>query len=114
MSSVECRTSSVWIALLFLGCGPLVEFVPINTPPRALMRRPATSVELFTTKPPERSFIEVGLITARESFGDKNELMDSIKTEAADVGCDAIVLNGDLAGGRYIAPGYRATCIVYK
>jgi hypothetical protein len=94
---------------------------PTNPSPRPLSPRPVMSVEVFTVSRPSRPFVEVAIIKASgSSQGDASKgLVHEMRSEAARVGCDGIVVNG---GAETVAPhdgmggtvlGYSSACIVY-
>ena len=50
-------------ATAILGCATpnAVVYSPVNTPPRAFVRRTPASVEMFVGKPPTRPHVDVGM-----------------------------------------------------
>jgi hypothetical protein len=108
--------------LFFAACVTTSSSVqPTNPSPRPLSPRPVTSVEVFTASQPPRPFVEVALIKASgSSQGDaRTGLVQEMRSEAARIGCDGIVVNGsaetvaphDGMGGSVL--GYSSACIVY-
>jgi hypothetical protein len=92
--------------------------------------RPPASVELYTSGPPQRAHVDVALLEVEESsslsLADTNAMMNELRSRAAQIGCDAIVLGGassrdpglgdaerwlnkDARGRK----GFTATCIAY-
>lgn len=124
------RHCFVALALSLAACGTSVKAIEINPAPRAMSPRPPATVELFTSGPPQRPYVDVALLEAEEesSFSsDKTpEMLTALRERGAQMGCDAIVLGGmtsrdpnlgdtetwlnDDAKGR---KGVYATCIVY-
>lgn len=96
------------------------DFTPTNTPPRAMRARPIESVLLFTSSKPEKPFVEVGLIaSARNAFATDEATILALRTKAAEVGCDAVLLASETTN--YVAGSsttsdlkrYRAACIMF-
>jgi hypothetical protein len=83
---------------LLTACGTTTRFAATNPSPRPLTARPAESVTVFATGLPNRPFVEVGLIQARQSSEFSNDEMPEIiaemRVEAARQGCDGLVING--------------------
>lgn len=108
------RSLSAALAFALVALAPAcVErgFVHTNPPPRALTRRAAAEVAVFTTTAPDRPYVEVGLVSARSTTHPpqpKASLIEAAREEAAAQGCDAIIY---APGGTAIA---EATCIVFK
>lgn len=115
----------VWLA----GCGHTTGFTPTNLPPHEMKARPEASVELFTTQPPTKPFVEVGLLTSTHSStwssSTDEEVLLGLRTKAAEVGCDAVVVTSEtnqLSG--YVASSgdvsarnfkrFRAACVMWK
>jgi hypothetical protein len=120
----------VALALSAAACGTAVKTIEINPAPRAMGPRPPQTVEMFTSGPPQRPYVDVALLEAEEesSFSsDKTpEMLTALRERAAQMGCDAVVLGGmtsrdpnlgdaetwlsdDVRGRK----GVYATCIVY-
>mgnify|MGYP006913935216 CR=1 FL=1 len=89
--------------------------------------RPVGSVEVFASQPPRWRYVEVGIIEARDGAlnGDGAYALYDIRAEAAEHGCDGLLLNiaghqtSSVAVTRYGAfassgteRGYRAICIM--
>ena len=124
--------SLLLLAAALSGCGTRIAYLPTNTPPRTLQPRNADSVQVFSVAPPDRPFVEVGIIeTQQESmYSTDSELIvfSRLREEAARQGCDGLVVLGSNDGvqvvgsyGRYggttsgrTLKGYRGTCIVWK
>lgn len=120
------------LAAALLGCGTHIAYMPTNTPPRMLKPRGVDSVQVFTTRPPERPYVEVGIIETQQesiySTDDATAVFSQLRDEAARQGCDGLVLLGSndrmelqgtsshFGGTTYshTLKGYRGTCIVWK
>ena len=85
---------SLAIALLFLGgCGTQISYVATNPPPQDLTPTVAESVEVYTTGVPAQSYVEIGIMEAREGvFDDMPSMIAAMREEAAAHGCDALVI----------------------
>jgi hypothetical protein len=120
--AIVLQRIAVSASLFFAACVTTSSSVqPTNPSPRPLSPRPVMSVEVFTASRPSRPFVEVAIINARASSrGDAQRgLVQEMRSEAARVGCDGIVVNGsaetvapnDGWGGTVL--GYSSACIVY-
>jgi hypothetical protein len=90
---------------------------------------------LFTTSVPKRAFVEVGVLTSSHgsSYSSSNEveLMMGLRTKAAEVGCDGVVVTKETnVETAHLSPGskpgavvqvdtvqkklFRASCIVFN
>ena len=97
--------------LLFAGCGADIAYTATNSPPHPLVARTPEQVEIHRIAPNDRAFVEVGTLDETGYWGGGTDRADAlIRQRAAEIGCDAIVIQG------YIQKGacYRALCIVYK
>lgn len=138
-----------WLAPVVLLCGlaacggggTRTAFVATNPPPRPLSARPAAEVALImpattttTTmgaageRDPAllRPHVEVGLIEVlgERAWGaaEQAALRDTLRARAAEQGCDAVVLLGEIdwiyvvenAHSSRQRHGYRGVCIVYR
>ncbi len=114
---------AVLLALGAGACGTRIVYTPTNAPPHALQPKPPEQVEVYSASPPQRKYIEVGLIEARRESGwsvdDETAVQTKLRQDAAERGCDAIVITGsaDAIVGDHNSTttlrGYRATCIVW-
>jgi hypothetical protein len=91
--------SSLLVSMLFVtACGTTTRFAPTNASPRPLTARPAQAVTVFATGLPDRPFVEVGLIQARQSsefsVDEMPEIIAEMRVEAGRRGCDGLVING--------------------
>lgn len=115
------------MAMAAAGCGTAIEYTELNTPPGPMRPRDAASVEVFTTTPPPRPFVEVGMIESQQESGlstdGMGEIIAQMREVAAERGCDALVISGsnDAVEGQahhdhgYVGTlkGYRGACVVY-
>jgi hypothetical protein len=105
------RRALALAVLAVAACAPDTEYVRTNAPPRAMQARPVDSVAVYTTVAPERPYVEVGLVTSRANTTppqSKATLIEAVRAQAAERGCDGIILAG---GSAVLAEG---TCIVFK
>lgn len=118
-------TIGLALALVGVGCGTTVNFAPTNRPLRVMHARPVSEVRVFSSAIPQERYLDVGILQARQSsqvstagFAD---LIEALRNEAAQIGCDGIIIHGpdnttELSGsGRTSVQidGYSATCIVF-
>ena len=111
------------------GCGTYTSFTPINSPPHEMTRRPASRIQVFSSGPPRRPYVDVAVIEVEQthSLNEQGEalMIRRIREQAGAIGCDAVVLGGTTdhngaqpgSGWDLIDPGstkQTATCIVYE
>ena len=115
------------IALLSAGCGTTISATTINPAPRQLRPRPADTVEIFSSGPPRRPYIDVAFLEAEQETGfsvdNTPEFIAQLRERAAQMGCDGVVLGGTTHAADVVASvaidasaskkGITATCIVY-
>lgn len=97
----------VLASALLVACGPNVRYSRTQDPPRPLMPKAANEVEVFTEEMPGRTFVQVGLLTARQTE-DQQMVISMMQERAAKVGCDGIVVAQPKGRG-----SIRAACIVF-
>jgi hypothetical protein len=103
------RIWSLFLAATFAAAGcARVEYVPTSPPPRAIRARPAAEVEVLQTRTQSRPYVEVGHLDVQAQTNDPEFLIDQLREEAGERGCDAIFFVGESP------KGYRALCIVYR
>ncbi|HWA78475.1 MAG TPA: hypothetical protein VG937_39335 [Polyangiaceae bacterium] len=99
----------------------------LRSPPRALPPRPADSIEIFTSGPPDRPHIDLALIEAEQQSsgteGGTAALVAALRAKAGELGCDALVIGSALSRTDTLAnalTGYEhdrealfGTCVVY-
>jgi hypothetical protein len=119
-----------WCALLTLlvGCGCSVttaNFTPLNAAPHELAARSPEQVEVYSSAPPDRPHVDIGLVVVEEGEVGANtpaELIWLLRQTAAQRGCDAIVLSPPgsksetplLSDYTHSFKVYSATCVVYR
>jgi hypothetical protein len=83
--------------LLLLSCGPTINQNRLNAPPRPMTPRQPLAVEMFTTRVPDRPYVEVAMIETQQgalSPETPSEIFDILRERAAEMGCDGVVLLG--------------------
>lgn len=116
---------SSW-ALVLLGvaaCGHYSSFTPTHKPPHALSPRAPDTVEFFTATQPERPYVDIGVLASghESSFSTSSELevMNALRKQAADVGCDAVVVTDEhsrmfaMGNQAWSTKDFNAICAVY-
>jgi hypothetical protein len=120
------RSLSPYALLLATGLGACAvtstTYTELNAPPRAMQTRAPDQVEIFSSAPPERPHVDVGLITVQEGEGNETpaSMIELVRRTAAEKGCDAVVLappssrtdQTDLRGVRSHQV-YSGTCVAY-
>jgi hypothetical protein len=114
------------LVLALAGCGTTVTAHMINPPPQPMRPRPPETVQLFTSGPPLRPYVDVAYLEADQqsemSFDDTSEFLTKLRERAGAMGCDAVVIGspknkavGSILSdsGRANVNGLTATCIVY-
>jgi hypothetical protein len=114
------------LMLALAGCGTTVTAHMINQPPHAMRPRPAQEVQLFTSAPPARPYVDVAYLEAEQqsdmSFDDTQQFFTKLRERAGQMGCDAVVIGSPknrnvpslfTDNGRASVDGLTATCIVY-
>jgi hypothetical protein len=85
--------------------------------------RPAAEVAVFPTGVPGRPYVEVAYLEVDAQTNDPEMLIDQLRQEAGDRGCDGVVLlegNSATASGAWTTirstkrKGYRALCVVFR
>jgi hypothetical protein len=81
------------------GCAIKTRYEESHAPPRPMMAKPVERVDVLTI-PPSRAYVEVGTVTMYQSGpGDGDaEVTAALRREAAQRGCDAIVLRSRDSG----------------
>jgi hypothetical protein len=124
------RTLLPALALL-AACGTTTRFVATNPSPHPLAAKSADKVDIYTSGQPQVSYVEVGIIQSRQSSGfsvdEMPQVLSKMRTEAAKIGCDGVIVNGannktegsgwsDRDGGSssvQTLEGFWGACIVY-
>jgi hypothetical protein len=116
------RRSSSAVALLVVisSCTTTSgSYTQLNPPPRKLSARPPEQVELFSSGPPQRPHVDVGLITIEEGSLDPatpERLVGMLREVAGEHGCDAVVV-APPSSKSYNDQSYKVysgTCVVYR
>ena len=85
------------IALLVGGCGTSIRYTSLQQG-RTFRRRPASSVEIFLSAPPDCPHRDVGLFEAEQesefSVDETKEMLVKLQEKAGQHGCDAIFVKG--------------------
>jgi hypothetical protein len=112
----------IWLS----GCAETtVTYTPLNVPPHELRARRPEQIEVFSSAPPERPHVDVGLISVQEGTGGYETpatLVWALRQSGAEKGCDALLLAPpsstntptDLISVERSFQVYSATCIVYR
>lgn len=104
-------------SVLFAGCAAQVSSTQVNQPPAPMFRRPAESVELFTSGAPQRPHTDVAVMEAEPGLSERStgELIGRMREKAAAMGCDGLVVTGvDTQLTRHDErKTVTGTCIVY-
>lgn len=114
-------------ALVLAGClggcaSTSASYTPLNPSPRELKGRTPAQVEIFSSGPPDRPHVDVGLISVEQGDGDETPagLIDILRGVAAEKGCDALMLAPPGSNTREDWLGtfrgyqvYSGTCLVY-
>jgi hypothetical protein len=111
------------VVVAFLGgCADTsAAYTPLNVPPRPVQARTPDEVQVFSSAPPERPHVDVGLITVQEGDGDETPaaLIGLLRQVAAERGCDAVVVappgskTAEAFFGMRSYQVFSGTCLVY-
>jgi hypothetical protein len=112
------------LLLAAAGCGTFVTATPLNPPPRPLTPRGFESIQVYSSAPPSRPYIDVALLEVEQTH-DLNQqgtdlMIQRLREQAGTMGCDAVVIGGMRERGRETnafdsgSTTLHATCIVYK
>jgi hypothetical protein len=116
-----------WLVLLVSlgGCAETeLTYTPLNVPPHDLKARRPDQIQVFSSGPPERPHVDVGLISVQQGEGNETpaSLIAILRQNGAERGCDALLLappgsTTTATGLTYFGGSYQvysATCIVYR
>jgi hypothetical protein len=104
------------------ACGTNLSQTQINPAPHAMTARSPASVEIFASAPPTRPHVDVAILQAQQqaySLDDQADMIRQLREQAAQLGCEALVINGADNGSfgdhhnTWTLHGYFATCIAY-
>jgi hypothetical protein len=104
------RFAVVAAGALAAGCA-VVSTTPLNPSPRKLVPRRPEQVEMFSSAPPARPHVDVSFIELNQDLASPTELITNLRTQAAQMGCDAMVISGRLSSESKNAA--YGTCVVY-
>lgn len=112
---IRSRALLVGVVLVAAACGPTVQVTSLG--PAFPPRRSAEDLVVFSTRVPECSYGELGLVTAYRADLGASSAMESalhaLKERARSLGADAVVglrvVSGGTAGNT--REGYSATAI---
>lgn len=129
--------TKLFVLVVLAGCGTTVSATMINQPPHPMRPRPAHTVELFTSAPPQRPYVDVAYLEAEQdsdmSVDGTAEFFAKLRQRAGAMGCDGVVIghptnrvtssvmelsnvltpNNPTDFGPQNLRGLTATCIVY-
>ena len=120
--------SLVFISLFLTGCGTTITVTKLNNSPKLLKPRSPESVTIFMTGKPEKPYIEISLISSQQtsdfSTDSIPQIIQKMRMEAAQQGCDALIISGQnditegSTSGNYgsvtTLKGFHGSCIVYN
>jgi hypothetical protein len=99
------------VLVLLAGCGDQIRETPLNPPGRRMAAKPAAEVEVFTSGAPARPHTDVMLLEVHPIIPQPlDDTIATLREEAAQRGCDGIVINGLRAGSTTL----DGSCIVYR
>jgi hypothetical protein len=120
------RFAGIFVALMSIGCGTGLAFIPTREQPHALYERTPEKVEIFMTGRPNRPYVDVGMIESQQETYSRDSgevIIAKMRKFAGKHGCDGLVIFGgnDTAIERGSSDsswidtlkGYRGSCIVY-
>lgn len=128
---MESKRAWMLASVLLCSCGTTIRYAETNAPPRAMVPRPASAVAVSTSGVPTRPYVEVGILSARQSSqystSDMQNVIDAMRKRAGQIGCDALVVTGSDnvthgsysgsqgtgSGNVYTLEGVKAACIVW-
>jgi hypothetical protein len=109
--------------VLTAGCGTAIHSTLINPAPHPMQPRPPATVEIYSSGPPQRPYIDVAFLEAEQesaySGDDTRQFIAHLRARGAAMGCDGVVLGGVTHAAE---PGTRvhldrkgltATCVMY-
>jgi hypothetical protein len=93
------------------GCGVSISYTQTNAAPHPMVARAPETVEIHRIAPNDRTFVETGVLDETGYWGGGTENADRLlRQKAAEIGCDALVIQGYVQGGGR----YRAICLAFK
>jgi hypothetical protein len=89
-------TRPILAIVLATGCGTTISATQINTAPRPMQPRPPHTVQIFTSGPPQRPYVDIAFLEAEQttdlSVDGTAEFFVKLRGRAAAMGCDGIVI----------------------
>jgi len=89
--------SSLLASSLLAACSaPIAQVAATNPSPRPLQPRAATDVQVFVSRRPVEAHVDVAIIRPAQvgAYGATlSEVVDAVRIEAAQLGCDGVVLD---------------------
>jgi hypothetical protein len=104
------------VALLLCGCEATIFYTQLSPPPRPLVPHPVEKVETFAVTPPARPHTNIGLFQIVEGVEplDSAAMIAQLRTRAAQMGCDAILVTAiDHIRTQHHPSNAQASCLVY-
>jgi hypothetical protein len=115
------------VVALAEGCGTSLRATMINPAPHAMQPRPPQTVEMFSSGPPHRPYIDVAYLEAEQeasySLDGTSDFIAQLHERAAQMGCNGVVLGGVTNAPDAVASvtaninasrkGTTAICIMY-
>jgi hypothetical protein len=109
--------------VLAAGCGTSIQATMINPAPHPMQSRPPESVEVYSSGPPQRPYIDVAYLEAEQqtaySVDDTAQFIGHLRERAAAMGCDGVVLGGVTHAAEPTSDlhltrkGLTATCVMF-
>ena len=91
-------------------------YVPIVAPPRPLAARTAAQVDVFLVTPPARAHLDLGLLQVIRGANEEtlDELLGTLRAQAAERGCDALVVTMvDARATKHSPASVEGSCEIY-
>lgn len=114
------------VALLCVGCGTVLNFVPTRESPQPPRVRSADEVEVFMAGEPNRPYVEIGMVESQQqsaSLDNEQAIIGKMRAYAGKQGCDGLrIFAGNDASEVHSSSsgtwsstrkGYRGACLVY-
>lgn len=123
MSSTRSPQSAlILLVMLSASCSVSTRLVPTNPPLRGMQPRKPRTVDVYVSSLPTRRFVEVGLLQQvghgrgwrnwdHYTAEDLPYFIQAARAEAAQFGCDAVVIN---SGGSESRATFWGACLVYS
>lgn len=109
--------------VLAAGCGTSIQATLINPAPHPMQPRPPETVEIYSSGPPQRPYIDVAYLEAEQqsaySGDDTVQFISHLRARAAAMGCDGVVIGGVTHASEPTTrvhldrKGLTATCVMY-